>query len=66
MRFSLKLADESLADCLGLAQSAQEHLVAEIDVVIDEPEIKSWREPLSLVRELHVTDIRWLKSAMAG
>jgi len=65
-RFSLKLADESLADCLGLAQSAQEHLVAEIDTVIDEPEIKPWREPLSLVRELHVTDIRWLKSAMAG
>jgi hypothetical protein len=38
--------------------------MAEIDVVIDEPEIKSWRDPLLLVRELHVTDIRWLRSAM--
>jgi hypothetical protein len=64
VRFSLKLADESLADCLDLAQSTQEHIMAEIDVVIDEPVIKSWRDPLLLVRELHVTDIRWLRSAM--
>src|ERR1017187_3791564 len=62
-RFSLKLSDESLADCLDLAQSAQEHMVAEIDLVIDEPGIKPWRDALALVRELHVVDLRWLKSA---
>ena len=65
-RFSLKLVEESLADCLGLAQSAQEHIVAEIDTVIDEPEIKPYRGPLALVRELHVVDTRWLKSAIVS
>ena len=65
-RFSLKLVDESLADCLDLAQSAQEHIVAEIDLVIDEPEMKPWRDPLALVRELHVVDTRWLKSAIVS
>ena len=65
-RFSLKLVDESLADCLDLAQSAQEHIVAEIDLVIDGPEMRSWRDPLALVRELHVVDTRWLKSAIVS
>jgi len=65
-RFSLKLVEESLTDCLDLAQSTQEHIVAEIDLVIDEPGIKSWRDPLALVRELHVTDTRWLKSAIVS
>jgi bacterioferritin (cytochrome b1) len=62
-RFSLKLSDESLAESLNLAQSTQEHLLAEIDAVIDEPEIKPHREALSLVRQLQAEDIRWLKSA---
>jgi hypothetical protein len=62
-RFSLKLSDESLADSLNLAQSTQEHLLAEIDAVIDEPEIKQYRDALSLVRQLQAEDIRWLKSA---
>jgi len=62
-RFSLKLSDESLADSLNLAQSTQEHLLAEIDAVIDEPEIKPYRESISLVRQLQAEDIRWLKSA---
>jgi hypothetical protein len=61
-RFSQKLAEESLADCIDLAQSTQEHIVAEIDTVIDESEMKSHRDPLLLVRELHIVDMRWLKS----
>jgi bacterioferritin (cytochrome b1) len=65
-RFSLKLVDETLADCLDLAQSAQEHIVAEIDLVIDEAEMRPWRDPLALVRELHVVDTRWLKSAIVS
>ena len=65
-RFSLKLVEESLADCLDLAQSAQEHIIAEIDTMIDGPEIKPWRDPLSLVRELHIVDTRWLKSAIVS
>jgi len=65
-RFSLKLVEESLADCLDLAQSAQQHIIAEIDTMIDEPEIKPWRDPLSLVRELHIVDTRWLKSAIVS
>src|SRR5579859_3629124 len=37
-RFSLKLSDESLADSLDMAQSAQEHVVAAVDALIDETE----------------------------
>ena len=63
-RFSLKLCDESLADVLGLAQSTQEHVIAEIDALIDEPEIRSCRDALFVVRKLHTEDVRWLRSAM--
>ncbi len=62
-RFSLKLSDESLADSLDMAQSAQEHIVAAVDAIVDETELKSHRQALSLVRQLHTEDIRWLKSA---
>ncbi len=62
-RFSLKLSDESLADSLNMAESAQEHIVAAVDTVIDEAELKPYRAALSLVRQLHTEDIRWLKSA---
>ena len=65
-RFSLKLTDESLTDSLDFAQSTQEHVVAEIDVVIDGSEIKTYRDALLTVRKLHIENIRWLKSAMAG
>jgi hypothetical protein len=63
-RFSLKLSDESLADVLDLAQSTQEHIMSEIDTLIDEPEIKFYRDPLVIVRKLHTENIRWLKSAL--
>jgi hypothetical protein len=62
-RFSLKLTDESLSDCLDLVQSAQTHIVAEMDALIDGVELKSCREALWLVRKLHTDNIRWLKSA---
>lgn len=62
-RFSLKLSDESLADSLNMAQSAQEHVVAAVDVLIDETDLKPYREALSLIRQLHAEDIRWLKTA---
>jgi Domain of unknown function (DUF6306) len=65
-RFSLKLADESLADSLDLAQSAQQHIIAEIDAVIDEPAARPHRDALLLVRKLHTENIRWLKSAMGS
>jgi bacterioferritin (cytochrome b1) len=61
-RFSLKLSDESLADSLNMAESAQEHIVAAVDTVMDETELKPYRAALSLVRQLHTEDIRWLKS----
>ena len=61
-RFSLKLADESLADSLNMAESAQEHIVAAVDTVMDETELKPYRAALSLVRQLHTEDIHWLKS----
>ena|SRR5579862_1840701 len=61
-RFSQKTADETLADCLELTQSVQERVIAEIDKLVDEAEAKAHRDVLLLVRELHVTDIRWMKS----
>jgi hypothetical protein len=62
-RFSLKLTDESLSDCLDLVQSAQVHIVAAVDALIDGLELKSCREALLLVRKLHTENIPWLKSA---
>ena len=62
-RFSLKLSGESLADSLDMAQSAQEHIVAAVDALIDETELKAHRQALLLVRKLHTENIRWLKSA---
>ena len=62
-RFSLKLSDESLTDVLGLAQSTQEHVIAEIDTLIDDPEVKPCRDALFAVRKLHAENVRWLRSA---
>ena len=64
-RFSLKLTDESLSDCLDLVQSAQSHIVAAVDALIDSVELKACRETLLPVRQLHTEDIPWLKSAMS-
>ena len=62
-RFSLKLATESMDEALGMAQSAQEHIVAEIGSLLDEPELKPARGQLAQVQQLHKDDTRWLKSA---
>jgi len=64
VRFSLKLTDESLGEILDSAQSVQQHIVAEIDALLDEPELKSVRPNLDGIAQLHREDIRWLKSAM--
>lgn len=64
-RFSLKLTNESLSDSVDLAQSAQKHIVAEIDALIDEPDLKTYRDPLLTIRKLHTENIRWLKSAIS-
>ena len=62
-RFTLKLSDESLSDSLDLAQSAQKHIVAEIDTLIDEPDLKPCRDALLTIRKSHGENIRWLKNA---
>jgi hypothetical protein len=62
-RFSLKLSDESLTDSLDLAQSAQKHVIAEIDTLIDEPDLKSCRDALLTIRKSHGENIRWLGNA---
>ena len=61
-RFSLKLSHESLDDALDMAQSAQQHIVAAIEALIDEPALKGVRSHLGVVAQLHKDDIRWLKS----
>lgn len=66
-RFSLKLAEESLADAVDLAQSAQRHIIAEIGALIDEPELKASRSALDLVARLHREDVIFLdKSRLSG
>lgn len=62
-RFGLKLTDESLADALDLAQSAQQHIIAELESLLDEAEVKPARGTLAQVQQLHKDDMRWLKSA---
>jgi hypothetical protein len=62
-RFTLKLSDESLTDSLDLAQSAQKHVIAEIDTLIDEPELKPCRDALLTIRKSHGENIRWLGNA---
>jgi hypothetical protein len=62
-RFSLKLADESPTESLDLARSAQQHVVAEIETLIDESDLKPFRDPLLTIRKLHVENIRWLAKA---
>ena len=61
-RFSLKLTDESPTGSLDLAHAAQHHIVAEIEKLIDEADLKPYRDPLLTIRKLHSEDIRWLKS----
>ena len=61
-RFSLKLSGESLVDSLDMAQSAQEHVVAALDTLIDEMELKPHQQALLLIRKLHTENFRWLKS----
>ncbi len=65
-RFSLKLRQESLAEIVDLAQSAQKHIVAEIEKIIDESDLKASRPALDTVRQLHREDIRWLASGLSG
>jgi len=63
-RFSLKLSQESLDDALDMAQSAQQHIIAEIESLLDDPGLKSARTGLAQVRQLHKDDTRWLNTAM--
>jgi len=63
-RFSVKLSKESLDDALDMAQSAQQHIIAEIESLLDEPGLKMARSALAQVQQLHQDDTRWLNSAM--
>lgn len=63
-RFSLQLTQESFDDALDMSQSAQQHIVAEIETLIGEPDLASVRGPLAQVQQLHREDLRWLKSVL--
>ncbi len=63
-RFSLKLTQESLDEALDLAQSAQQHIIAEIEALLDEPDLKSARTALAQIQQLHKENHRWLNTAM--
>lgn len=65
-RFSLKLSEESLPEILDLAQSTQQHIIAEVETLIDEPDLKTARQQLTLLQQLHKEDIRWLKLAVGN
>ena len=59
-RFTLKLTDESMTDSLDLAQSAQRHIIAEIDAVIDDADLAGFRDQLVSVLKYHTENVRWL------
>jgi hypothetical protein len=63
-RFSLKLSQESLDDALDMAQSAQQHIIAEMESLLDEPGLKSTRTAVAQVQQLHKEDARWLDKAL--
>jgi hypothetical protein len=63
-RFSVKQLKESLDDALDMAQSAQLHIIAEIESLLDDPGLKSARTGLAQVQQLHKDDTRWLNTAM--
>lgn len=63
-RFSLKLTTESFDDALDMAQSAQHHIVAEIESLLDDAGLKSARTALAQVQQLHKDDTRWLNTAL--
>ena len=63
-RFSLKLTTESLDEALDMAQSAQQHIVAEIGSLLDEPNLISVRTQLAQIQQMHKDDARWLKSVL--
>lgn len=65
-RFSLKLSEESLDEALDMAQSAQQHIIAELESLLDEPGLKSARTTLAQVQQLHKEDARWLDTAMGA
>lgn len=63
-RFSLQLSQESLGDALDMSQSVQRHIVAELETMLDEPDLKSARSALAQVQQLHRDDLRWLTTAL--
>jgi hypothetical protein len=63
-RFSLQLSQESLDDALDMAQSAQQHIIAEIESLLDDSGLKSARTALAQVQQLHKDDTRWLNTAL--
>ena len=62
-RFTLKLSDESLSDSLDLAQSAQKHVIAEVDKLIDEADLKISRDALVTIQKSHAENVAWLAKA---
>ena len=63
-RFSLKLSPESLDEALDMARSAQQHIIAEIELILDDSGLKSARTALAQVQQLHKDDTRWLNTAL--
>ena len=55
---------ESFDDALDMAQSAQHHIVAEIESLLDDAGLKSARTALAQVQQLHKDDTRWLNTAL--
>ena len=57
---------ESLADNLRMAEYAQQYIIAKIDAVMNEPELKRYGEPLLAIRQFHADNIRWLAKALGA
>jgi bacterioferritin (cytochrome b1) len=64
VRFGLQLKGETFAEALDQAQSAQRHILAAIEALLDEGALKPYRAVLAQVQATHTDDVRWLTTAL--
>jgi hypothetical protein len=61
---SSQTLEESLTECLKTAESTQHEIIAKINAVMDEPDLKRYGEKLRAIQQFHANNIRWLVEAL--
>ncbi len=63
-RFSIVMENETFADVVDLVESVQQHIIDELGLLLDEPDLAAVRQQMLQVQQVHIEDIRWLKAAL--